>query len=491
MLSQHCIFTFDEFQRVTVVNISEKRLEGQVQFWSLLGPLLILLGIAILLFKISGHWYLPMGVLVGVPLCVKWKMNGLAMALTFLFALFLASYQQIEFRERYWHLGMGMAMALSFVILTLSLEEIKNLIDKLQAESQSRLDNFLRLDEDVKNYERTWSLEKESFTSHIQILSNDVKQTRDEGLTFQKLVYLARDELIALRGQHELLLEDLVYKRRNIVELNERIEQNEMTIETFVNTDSIKEVKTLTLQLEESDARVELLKKRVAALEQELGKIASDHTKVEKDLREDLLRSQQEREQLSQSSEGLAFELKEVHQSLKQKSGILEQTVMELSLARNQIESSDKALDLLKSQLLEKESFQKISVDVISPEQSADKSESREKSLDLPCSQVHLIESMYRQLKDQFREKNIALTDTRRELFYAKEQILAMEKDRDECQYSLPSKSEILLQKDFGRLIEEMEGAERQSREEIDGLCSVVESLLKQIAFTASNVSNS
>src|SRR4051794_1828326 len=113
-------------ERTFTVNILEKRVENQVQFWSLLGPFIILLAIVVLLFKMSSHWYLPVSVLFGIPLCVKWRMKGLAASLAFLVTLFVVSYSTLQFDELYWHVGMGMAMALSFVILTLSLEEVQS-----------------------------------------------------------------------------------------------------------------------------------------------------------------------------------------------------------------------------------------------------------------------------------------------------------------------------------------------------------------------------
>ena len=69
------------------MDVAGKKVEYQVQFWSLLGPFFVLLSVAVLIFKVSPHWYFPVSALIGIPLCLKWKMKGLAGALGCLFLL--------------------------------------------------------------------------------------------------------------------------------------------------------------------------------------------------------------------------------------------------------------------------------------------------------------------------------------------------------------------------------------------------------------------
>lgn len=244
------------------MNISEKRIETQVQFWSLLGPGIILLAVVVLLVQASAQWYLPLSVLVGVPLCVKWKLKGLASAVAFLFVLFLYSFPDLNLDERYWHVGMGMAMAFSFVILTLSVEEVTSLVGRLQAESQSRLENYQSLDSQVKELENEWSIEKEGLYLRVNEQTKELTVAVDERQTLQKLVYLAKDELIALRNQHEKLLQDLFFKRQEIAQLHERVEESEVMIQSFVNTDSEQRVQQLIGQLTEAETEIERLKSR-------------------------------------------------------------------------------------------------------------------------------------------------------------------------------------------------------------------------------------
>jgi len=234
------------------VNSLEKRLENQVQFWALLGPFLFLLSISVLVFKLTLHWYFPLSIMLGIPLCVKWKIKGMAVSLTFLFALTLYAYPDLNLNERYWHVGMALAMAFSFIILTLSLEEVEGVLTKLQVESKSRLENFLRLDDNSKKAEEAWVGEKIKLDNEMTVLSSDLAIAQQDKEIFYKLAQLAKDELNQIRTQHELLEQDLVYKKHHIFQLNEKLEETEITLQKIVDAESEGCNLQLKAELEES-----------------------------------------------------------------------------------------------------------------------------------------------------------------------------------------------------------------------------------------------
>ncbi|WP_154017822.1 hypothetical protein [Candidatus Protochlamydia phocaeensis] len=326
------------------MDILEKRAENQVQFWSLLGPFLILLSIAILLFKVSTHWYFPLSALIGIPLCVKWKMKGMAAALTSLFVLALIGYQSIELDERFWHVGMALAMAFSFIILTLSLEEVEGLVGKLQLESQSRLDNFLLLDEKMKLAEQEWNLEKDRLQTHMVALTQDLAQTQDDKQTFYKLVQLSKDELLQLRAQHDLLLQELFYKKQQLAQLNEKLEETEMTIQAFVNSDPEQAVQRLSDELTKMEQDKEILKAQAEVARNQIEGIKQElkDAREEKDkwLQDRLQMQEKEKLFLAEQSRHKreSGDLHSLLHSHQEKLAVLEQekTLLQSSLGRLQ-----------------------------------------------------------------------------------------------------------------------------------------------------------
>lgn len=306
------------------MDVVGKKVESQVQFWSLLGPFFVLLSIAVLLFKVSPHWYFSAGALIGIPLCVKWKMKGMAAALCCLFLLAGISYPSIELDDRYWHVGLSLAMAFSFIVLTLSLEEVQGLVGKLQLESQSRLDNFLLLDEKWKTAENEWRLEREKSRSDIATSTRDIAVLQEDKQTFYKLAQLSKDELVQVRKQHDQLLQDLLYKKQQIAQLNERLEGTEMTIQGFVNSDSEKQIQALTDSIACLEREKEIFKAKVALAQEEKQACQIEKEKLLREFqecqeREKLCLSDQQRFQQDRQDQQSAFQL------LQSKCALMEQ----------------------------------------------------------------------------------------------------------------------------------------------------------------------
>ncbi len=327
----------------------EKKIESQVQFWALLGPFFVLLSIAVLLFKVSAHWYFPISALIGIPLCVKWKMKGMAAALGCLFLLAGTNYQGLELDDRYWHVGLSLAMAFSFIVLTLSLEEVQGLVSKLQLESQSRLDNFLLLDEKWKTAEQEWGLEKEGSKTEIVALTQELSKIQEDKQTFYKLAQLAKDELVQVRGLHDQLLQDLLYKKQQIAQLHERLEETELTIQGFVNSDSEKHIQILTERLTSLEREKEMFRAKIALAEEEKQACQIEKERLWCDLQacqehEKLRLMEQHRFQQDHQDQQSAF------QSLQNKWILMEQEKQELLQAQIKMQQQYEQIRQLEAQ---------------------------------------------------------------------------------------------------------------------------------------------
>lgn len=314
------------------MNTVEQRVEKQVQFWSMLGPFLFLVTSAVLIFKLSAHWYFPLSALIGIPLCVKWKLKGMAAALASLLALTLLSYQNLDLEERYWHVGMALAMAFSFIILTLSAEEVEGVISKLQRESQSRLENFLRLDEAAKTAEDGLNVEKTALNARLTALTFELSQVQEDKQTFYKLAQLAKDELVQIRQQQELLQQDLLYKKQQICQLNEKLEETEITLQEFVNSDPEQNIQRLTDNLDQAVKHQSTLQAKLEAFQKQLGE-----SEKEKELFADHLKEIRERYQ--SCTDKYERSLKEKEQADDQLKNVQNQLVL-LSQEKEQIQDT-------------------------------------------------------------------------------------------------------------------------------------------------------
>lgn len=501
--------------RAIIVDAVERKVESQVQFWSLLGPFLVLLSIAVLLFKVSIHWYFPVSALIGIPLCVKWKMKGMAVALCTLLFLTGLGYQNLDLEDRYWHVGLSLAMAFSFIVLTLSLEEAQGLIAKLERESQSRLDNFVLLDEKLKSAEKEWTEEREKAKAETSAMSIEVTKALEEKNTFHKLAQLAKEELIHIRNQHDQLLQDLHYKKQQIAQLHERLEGTELSLQEFINSDTERKVTQLTDELaalerekEVSKAKINLLqndaeklKSRLSFLEEERNGHQQTMTGLQQQC-EQMRHTEAQQRQLLQQAQQKVHELKIQLMEGEQQSEALEHARSQLSRACKDLEmqkeqccrlaedlkaSENQAcqakhkiqeLECLKTQL--EEVLRSTQDELQQVKQKKEQMETRCENLPYATGNTREIESMYLQLKAQFQEKCLVLDEARRELFRTNEAILTLQKEREEELFEEPT-GEKLLRKDLIGLGHQFDQLHSRYQQENDALTDLVKHLFGEL----------
>lgn len=235
------------------MDITEKKINRQIQFWALVGPLITLLTFVVLLKKTTtGSLYLPILILIGFPICWKWKIRGFAIALGALFAFFVFSYGNIPIEDRFWQFGMGMAVTLSFAVTALSFEEVDALIRSLQVESTSRLTNLLHLDEKFKASEQKLYEECEMLKGQVEAFSAELHEKEVLTQRQEKLIQIVRNELMTLQAQHEGLLNELFQKREEVkrMQAQEAVSLPTEVFDRHVDEEKIAEI-TQQLHLKE------------------------------------------------------------------------------------------------------------------------------------------------------------------------------------------------------------------------------------------------
>lgn len=509
----------------------QKKVENQIQFWTLLGPFFVLLSITALLFKMSPHWYFPLSALIGIPLCVRWKMKGMTGALGCLFLLAGINSQSLDLTDQYWHVGLSLAMAFSFIILTLSLEESDGLVTKVQVESQSRLDNFLLLDEKWKSAEAEWAQQKEEIEAEVSDLTRQLAKLLEEKQVFYKLAQLAKDELIQIRGQHEQLLQDLLYKKEQVAQLYERLDENEQTIQNFVNSDPERKIQILANQMTILEKEREVFKAQIALAKEERESYRIDKERVEEErdvvqvenmrlleeqevcnrerecIEQEKIALKRERETLENETSSILTERETDFKALKLQKIRSEQLVLKVTdeLRRVEKRAEQISCELSEQQALAQQANQekdRLSQENYSLQQALHQKGEEEKNGEkevathgkfIPpahacSSEARAIEFMYKQLKKQFQEKSEVLDATRRELFAVNEELLKMRRQNEEESLYSYSREEKGLQDYVIQLGKQFEQMEANFQQEVDDLMQLVGDLLNHEVMHESNV---
>lgn len=489
------------------VEAVKPKIDTKIQFWTLLGPLLILISVAVLLFKISSHWVLPLSAIIAIPLCIKWKMQGMAISILSLFILTAFNFGDLALSERYWHIGLSFTLAFSFFVLTLSLGEAQTLVEKLHQESQNHLADSLLLDEKLKLAEDALSQEKENSQQAASSAAMAISQITEEKRVLHKLALLSQEEIEIVRSNHEEMLNELQHKTQQISQLRENLDIVEQTVNEFKNTDHEKKWDTL----EENNVLIEhenqALKKHVTQLQEELGRVNVRNSEKRAKISEleDLVKStQEEKEKLEQQLYSLEKQLKVTHFSahetarryealqkhlikIEKEKDETQEKVSRLTERLNRtceenkglfarIKASDqntfsvqkKIAALLQST---SEQFAFKNIDVFEKSKHVRSLESRNN---------RKVESMFSQLQEQFEQKCVVLDQTRQKLFELSEEIERHKKENDERALSAPEDLELNYQTLLFEWQDEYNRLYHTYHEEVSALNLLIQNLLNK-----------
>ncbi len=218
------------------MNHDEAITSGRVLFWMSLGPFLLLLTLLISLIKAAPPTlFMPLAAICGLPVCLRWRMNGLLPALITLGVFLALGSLQTGPEHRFWLVGMAMAVALSFVVAALSAEEADSLISQVTKSAQSRLDNLWRLDEKLKNIRERWQYDREDFQVRLKLLTQELEDTKSQLERLQETSAIAHHEIQAQSEQMRKLQGHLLELQQEGDQLHHDL--SEKNLEEKVRTD--------------------------------------------------------------------------------------------------------------------------------------------------------------------------------------------------------------------------------------------------------------
>lgn len=331
----------------------EKKLDNQIRFWSLLGPFLLLASFAILVFKASDQWMFPVFGLVGIPLCLYYEKKGWIAAFGLLFFLSLFSYFSLEGLDRYWFVAFLFSMGTSFFVLSFSLSEVQKIIEKIELESKSRLDNFLHLDEKLRDAEEEWNLIELGYSSEIASLTSEIQELKNEKEKLSRLSLLSKEETEHAKQKLVCMHQEMDYKKHQILSLQDRLDESEQMIQKLIDTDFVKQNDLLNKEIKDLvEANTSLLGK-LEGIENQLEKEIEKNDRLENALslfkleEANYLENKQECVSLKKEKESLLIKQKELSDELQHLSVVRENQKEALAeLEKKMIDSKNKQLNL-------------------------------------------------------------------------------------------------------------------------------------------------
>jgi len=437
------------------VKIKDTSIQSQIRFWSAIGPLISLLTLFVCSLKYSYLYFGIAGaVFIGIPLSWYFRWKGTAVAAAVLLG-FLLPRLLTPGPDTFWSLGISLASFFSLLIIGFSFEEVSKLIDSVEIESGSRLDNLLKLDEKINESSRSYADESERFRMQIKECEEEIEKYKERASASDRLARIVREELAGIYAKHEETLQELFDWQTKYSAAQKKLEQ------PLPPTTSDEELKR---KAESADTFESLLE--FSEEEKKISYIALENCRAElreiKQAHENLCTLYQEKEcelnMEKQKSESITI-------SGSEKELVYQKLFEESRTESERLEKEKNEMELaLQKALSEKEAADK---------KAAKKADPAKK---IP-GEVREIQGKYNQLKAQFDEKSQMLDDTRRAIFRMQEKLVNTQREYEELKKAEKLEIEASLQEQIRKMDEERSKTEEEYKLEITSLHDIIATL--------------
>ncbi|HSW86954.1 MAG TPA: hypothetical protein VLG49_05585 [Rhabdochlamydiaceae bacterium] len=221
---------------------SDSSLEEKIQFWSLIGPFLLVASSFISCFKFSSSdWSMLLVSCLGILSCWKWKLRGAMISLA---ALMIAVFFESMHRgtnELFWVMTLGGSLAMGLLVTAFSLKHASSFLRTNLEESEHVHQKLEHVQKLLKETQIFAIQEKKESLKDIESMKMKVQESGTEAESYKKLLETYQYELQKLRADNEASNQELNKFRKEkeehdrqmqlLDELNEaRIDQFQMEI---------------------------------------------------------------------------------------------------------------------------------------------------------------------------------------------------------------------------------------------------------------------
>lgn len=390
------------------MDISGKQRHKHLQFWTALGPCILLLTCIIAFLQpLKQPSYLPVIILTGILLCWKWHRYGLIASLFFSFILLLFFYNTIPSDERFWQLGMTTATNLGLFVLVLSLEEAEAVNKILYSDQQVLQSNVLELN------------------GKVEELSSVISESTHQLSLKEKLIDICREELDAFSQRKEQLLEELLEQKKGLICSKERLDkaQREMQIKS-------KALEELQQLLGEQRLLITNTQDEARLCHQQIRTITHD-MEVAKEIHfSQQVGNEKTIKNLNEKNEGLSREKSALQISLQRLQSEFEALHQQQIVKNALIDEQQRTLEALKSAAVDGDSL-KLCKECAVLRKSLEELVQEKEAI---AKEKNHVLSLHKQLREQFDGKSSVLNQTRCELFHTRERLFALLREKEEAE---------------------------------------------------------
>ncbi len=406
----------------------EEKIDKNILFWVLLGPLFLLTTLFLTSFAPIPSKDLFVFSLLAIVFCQKKKQTGLFYSLLALVILsFYKHFFQIS-QGHLWQLGIEFSLSLGIFISYFSFEHASDIIKSYDLQKNTQNESLEKMEQELKKEADFHSRQHKNFQYEIDRVNFQLEEKNLEIGALKKLAENLRGSLKDIDLEKERILKEAKEKEKQIALLRETIDEYKEQVQTLMENESFEELNNLKIEKE---------------------KIESFSKIIERKLEEKTLLHQEKEAELKKMLVLESEYKNKIEKLLEEKQNLENLLQKEKETALNEKNNTE-----------------------ISPEEKM--------SYESKISELKKIQSLYSQLKVQFEEKKKLLEETRKELFRSNEKISSFDKVKE-----LQALDETVLEKDLTLQLGSFESETKRLEEENIHLHDIVSALTKQIDISS------
>jgi DNA repair exonuclease SbcCD ATPase subunit len=433
-----------------------KKLDNSVLLWAGIGPFVIMLTLFVGIIKgMATMLYLPFVVILGIPVCLFWKREGMIAVVALTVVALILGYDSIKMQDRLWMIGWTLTLVLDVLIMGIAFTEAGDRIRKLQKRTKQSFRKITELDEQIQKESSQARIEREKLETELDQVTGAWGQGKTIILSHEKLISVLKEEHHQLAEHKEQILEDLLERQKETTRLRQQVQEFDALL-VGKGQEGVKaalaSATILQDKLRERNFEVDQQKRSIERYEDDLHSLRDQNEKTG-----DVSRVFQQKEQSYLDN---IEELKSELELSKLKTPEIFADG-DLSNLQESLESETERANCLQVKLEELE--QQVSI----PEKVPLTDQER---------YVRHVEGVNKQLRGQFEEKNSILHRTRSALFSTENELLALKKGLEESN-ALPEDLHRRLETELVQVSQEKEVLEQ----EIAALENIVSNMVEVV----------
>jgi chromosome segregation ATPase len=178
----------------SVLSLQLKSFSDRVFAWGLAGPILLLLTLTVGLVKapFSIGMALPLCSVAALFACWKWQLKGLMAGVSLLVVASVFAGGDLGF---FWYSGLILSLSIGLFVASLGFHEVQLLIQQTKDDSARYLEDYLRIEESLKEQDESFQKEKRKLGEQLSELESHFYSQKEELQSTKQLLSVVKVEI--------------------------------------------------------------------------------------------------------------------------------------------------------------------------------------------------------------------------------------------------------------------------------------------------------